>query len=37
VSRAVDTVGAKAGPASLGATTTGGRRGLAAFNAFAKR
>jgi len=36
VSRAVDTAGAKAGPASLGATTTGGRRGLAAFNAFAK-
>jgi hypothetical protein len=37
VSRAVDTIGAKAGPASLGATTTGGGRGLAAFNAFAKR
>jgi len=37
VSKAVDTIGAKAGAASLGATTTGGQRGLAAFNAFAKR
>jgi hypothetical protein len=37
VSRAVDTVGAKAGPASLRATATGGGRGLAPFNAFAKR
>jgi hypothetical protein len=37
VPKAVDTVAAKAGAASLGATTTGGRRGLAAFNAFAKR
>jgi len=37
VSRAVGTIGANAGPASLGATTTGGGQGLAAFNAFAKQ
>jgi hypothetical protein len=36
VPKAVDTIGAKAGATSLGATTTGGRQGLAAFNAFAK-
>jgi hypothetical protein len=36
VPKAVDTVGAKTGAASLGATTTGGGWGLAAFNAFAQ-
>jgi hypothetical protein len=37
VSRAVDTVGANAGPASLGATAAGGGRGLAVFKAFTKQ
>jgi hypothetical protein len=37
VSSAVDTIGANAVPASLGATTTGRGRGLAAFKAFAKQ